>query len=177
MSVERYGGFWRRAIAFSIDMSILFFISIILLVSGILVFFFGSLSQDIQMLRAEWVGLTLRFILLYWLTIMIVQMLYFTYFHGNTGQTPGKMLLGLQVLQVTGEKLTYGIAFLRWVGYIISKMFLWLGFIWIGFDYKKRGWHDYIAGTIVIQLLREPESIAENTIMPANEMGTSAASG
>lgn len=177
MSVDRYGGFWRRAIAFAIDMFILFFISMVLLVSGIFALFIGSLSQDVQMIRAEWVGLTVRFVLLYGLTVMVVQMLYFTYFHGNTGQTPGKMLLGLQVLQATGERVTYGIAFLRWVGYIISKMFFWLGFIWIGFDHKKRGWHDYIAGTVVIQLLREPESISDDGAISANEMGTSAAGG
>ncbi len=177
MSVDRYGGFWRRAIAFAIDMFILFFISMVLLVSGIFALFIGSLSHDVQMLRTEWVGLTVRFVLLYGLTVMMVQMLYFTYFHGNTGQTPGKMLLGLQVLQATGERVTYGIAFLRWVGYIISKMFFWLGFIWIGFDHKKRGWHDYIASTVVIQLLREPESISDNGAISADEMRTSAASG
>ncbi len=177
MSVDRYGGFWRRAIAFAIDMFILFFISMVLLVSGIFALFIGSLSQDVQILRAEWVGLTVRFVLLYGLTVTAVQMLYFTYFHGNTGQTPGKMLLGLQVLQATGERVTYGIAFLRWVGYIISKMFFWLGFIWIGFDHKKRGWHDYIAGTVVIQLLKEPESISDDVAISADDMRTSAAGG
>jgi uncharacterized RDD family membrane protein YckC len=27
-----------------------------------------------------------------------------------------------------------------------------LGFIWIAFDAEKQGWHDKIAGTVVVQL-------------------------
>jgi uncharacterized RDD family membrane protein YckC len=43
------------------------------------------------------------------------------------------------------------VAFLRWVGYIISAAGICLGFIWIIFDRKKQGWHDKIAGTVVIR--------------------------
>jgi uncharacterized RDD family membrane protein YckC len=78
-------------------------------------------------------------------------MVYFTYFHGATGQTPGKMALGLKVIQNTGAPMTFGVAFLRWVGYIISGIILDLGFAWIAFDRKKRGWHDMIAATYVVR--------------------------
>ena len=79
-------------------------------------------------------------------------MFYFTYFHGAGGQTPGKMIFGLKVVQSTGEQMTFGIAFLRWVGYIISGTVFYLGFVWIAFDGRKRGWHDKIAGTVVIRV-------------------------
>ncbi|MBW2651381.1 MAG: RDD family protein [Deltaproteobacteria bacterium] len=38
-----------------------------------------------------------------------------------------------------------------WVGYIISKLPFFLGFIWVAFDGRKQGWHDKIAGTYVIK--------------------------
>jgi uncharacterized RDD family membrane protein YckC len=39
----------------------------------------------------------------------------------------------------------------RYVGYIISTIPLCLGFLWVGFDSKKQGWHDKIAGTVVVR--------------------------
>ena len=78
-------------------------------------------------------------------------MFYFTLFHGFGGQTPGKKLLGLRVVQSSGKPMTPGLAFLRWVGYIISQIPLCLGFIWIAFDGRKQGWHDKIAATCVIK--------------------------
>ena len=60
------------------------------------------------------------------------------------------MLLGLQVVSTEGGNISYGVAFLRSVGYLVSSFVFCLGFIWIGFDSKKQGWHDKIAGTVVI---------------------------
>jgi len=151
MTEDRYSGFWRRVMAFLIDMVILYFISLVLFFIGFMVLHTGSVS------RFPGVSLTEMgsFVILYCIVTLLVYMLYFTYFHGIAGQTPGKMILGLLVVQTTGEKMTPGIAFLRWVGYIISSLFLYLGFIWIAFDGKKQGWHDKIAGTVVIQVRRD----------------------
>ena len=38
----------------------------------------------------------------------------------------------------------------RYFAYIVSCIFM-LGFIWIAFDKRKQGWHDKLAGTVVIQ--------------------------
>ena len=46
--------------------------------------------------------------------------------------------------------MTLGIAFLRWVGAIVSGLVFMLGFVWIAFDGRKQGWHDKIAATLVI---------------------------
>jgi uncharacterized RDD family membrane protein YckC len=81
----------------------------------------------------------------------VMSLFYFTYFHGVTGQTVGKKILGLKVVTTTGQPLTMGIAFLRWVGYIISFLVLYLGFIWVAVDRRHQGWHDKIAGTLVIK--------------------------
>ena len=152
MTVDSYGGFWRRAMAFSIDKIILFFTSLFILIIGALALSIGFLSHYRDMLPERFEEITITFTLIYLLTTVLISMFYFTYFHGAAGQTPGKMIFGLKVVQTTGEHMTFGLAFLRWVGYIISAFVFYLGFIWILFDAKKQGWHDKIAGTVVIRV-------------------------
>ena len=41
-------------------------------------------------------------------------------------------------------------AFLRWIGYMLSSLPLNLGFLWVAFDARKQGFHDKLAGTVVI---------------------------
>lgn len=150
MTEERYGGFWRRAVAYGIDTAILQIVCIILFAAGLLIRIINQpgwygmetdLPDGFPDFGAVWV---------YYLMVLILDMVYFTWFHGAVGRTPGKMLLGLRVVQATGEPMTFGLAFLRWVGYLISKLALGLGFIWIAFDRRKQGWHDKLAGTVVV---------------------------
>ena len=153
MNQIHYGGFWQRTLAFLIDKFILFLISMILIFTGALLLGLGfpfSLFMDVSTTA------TGTFFISYYGTSILLNMVYFTYFHGTIGQTPGKMLLGLKVIQKTGEPMTLGIAFLRWVGYIISGLIFNLGFVWVAFDSKKRGWHDMIAATNVIRINCEP---------------------
>jgi uncharacterized RDD family membrane protein YckC len=152
MVEDSYGGFWRRAVAFSIDKIILFFTSLFILFIGVLSLAISFLSHYRDMLPERFEEITITFVAVYLFTTIFISMFYFTYFHGAAGQTPGKMILGLKVVQTTGEQMTFGLAFLRWVGYIISAVIFYLGFIWIAFDAKKQGWHDKIAGTIVIRV-------------------------
>jgi uncharacterized RDD family membrane protein YckC len=149
---DRYGGFWRRMMAFFIDKMILFGISLFLFFIGLLALSFGFLSHYREFLPEQVVEMAITFALLYYCVTVFISMLYFTYFHGTTGQTFGKVLFGLKVVQATGEKMTLGIAFLRWVGYLISAVVIYLGFIWIALDGRKQGWHDKIAGTVVIRV-------------------------
>lgn len=136
--IIHYGGFWRRLAALSIDKIILYAFTIILPLIGNLLIPLDD-------------GFTYTVIIPYYGMAVLIDATYFTYFHGTTGQTPGKRLLGLRVVQADGEMMTPGIAFLRWVGYIISKIPLYLGFLWVAFDARKQGWHDKIAGTCVIK--------------------------
>ncbi|MGD0274705.1 MAG: RDD family protein [Syntrophales bacterium] len=150
MTQHIYGRFWRRLLAMMVDGVILTLIISTLFITGIIVFGIGvafPLSGDLP----EWSsGLFIKFLVLFWITASIIKMIYFVYFIGTTGQTPGKMFMGLRVVQQNGDPMTFGLAFLRWVGYIISGLCFYLGFLWILFDYRKQGWHDKIAGTVVI---------------------------
>jgi uncharacterized RDD family membrane protein YckC len=44
-----------------------------------------------------------------------------------------------------------GRSFLRYVGYWVVWITLFIGFIWVAFDGRKQGWHDKIAGTLVVR--------------------------
>jgi uncharacterized RDD family membrane protein YckC len=150
MTEHPFGGFWRRAVAAVIDQIILGFIYSILFMLGTMVGLsgFNTYSYTLQPdgLMKPFGG----FMLLYHGFCILINIGYFTYFHGTIGQTPGKMAMSLKVMQVSGEEMTPGVAFLRWVGYIVSSLGLFLGYIWVAFDPRKQGWHDKIAGTVVI---------------------------
>ena len=65
--------------------------------------------------------------------------------------TPGKMVFDARIVDAkTFEKPTIGKLIVRYVGYIPSTLVLFLGLIWVAFDKKKRGWHDLMAGTVVV---------------------------
>jgi uncharacterized RDD family membrane protein YckC len=70
----------------------------------------------------------------------------------NAGQTPGKMLAGIAIVRQDGAPLTYVHSFVRWIGYLISGIAMGLGFALVLFTPLKRGVHDYVAGTRVVQV-------------------------
>jgi uncharacterized RDD family membrane protein YckC len=66
--------------------------------------------------------------------------------------TPGKMVIGAKIVDAkTGGKPSTGQFIGRYLSYYISSIVLMLGFIWVGFDAKKQGWHDKLAGTVVVK--------------------------
>ena len=162
----KFAGFWRRAIAYGIDGFVVGLILILLSTIAGVAYFAGSMSANSGAIAAKLTdpGLMASFTLWTWILSLFVNIGYFTYFHGSTGRTPGKMLLGLQVVTADGGPLTFGIAFLRAVGYLVSGLVFCLGYIWIGFDKKKQGWHDKIARTVVI--IREPDGNAAGISIP-----------
>ena len=80
---------------------------------------------------------------------------YQVYFWTTTGQTPGKMAMSLKVVNAeTGELLDTGGAVIRYVGYVVSGIPIYLGFLWVIWDPKHEGWHDKIAKTKVIKVAK-----------------------
>ena len=66
--------------------------------------------------------------------------------------TPGKILLDISIVDAeTGGKPSNGQLIGRYFAYYISVLPLMLGFIWVGFDKRKQGWHDKLAGTLVVK--------------------------
>ncbi|KPJ58212.1 MAG: hypothetical protein AMJ42_03690 [Deltaproteobacteria bacterium DG_8] len=146
LSTARKGSFWIRFIAISIDSIIINILSFILII-GLIALYLSSIGWEI-MYKVEIYGFTVLFYIL----SIIISITYYTYFYGSTGQTPGKMVCRLKVVQINGEPLGYSKAFLRWIGYIVSSFVFCIGFLWTLWDKNKQTWHDKIAGTYVIKM-------------------------
>ena len=66
--------------------------------------------------------------------------------------TPGKIALSVKIVDAkTGNNPTVRQSTVRYLGYYVSLIPLGLGFLWIAWDAKKQGWHDKMAGTVVIR--------------------------
>jgi uncharacterized RDD family membrane protein YckC len=169
MTDRRYGGFWRRLVAYAIDKIILYLISLFLLLTGLFALGRGGISLGRIVATGDLPRGMGFFAVAYLVAMFITDMIYFTWFHGSVGQTPGKMILGLRVVTAPGAKMTFGVAFLRWVGALISGLFLSLGYLWIAFDGKKQGWHDKIAVTLVTRTATEPDPASPPPFLPLAE--------
>ncbi|NSM56147.1 RDD family protein [Wolbachia endosymbiont of Atemnus politus] len=81
----------------------------------------------------------------------IMLFCYVAYMWVRFAATPGKLLLGLRVVDAqTFEKMTLKQATKRFFSFILSVAPLFLGFLWSNFNKRCQAWHDKIAGTVVV---------------------------
>jgi uncharacterized RDD family membrane protein YckC len=67
--------------------------------------------------------------------------------------TPGKMLIHAKIVDAeTAAPLTRRQAIGRYLGYYVSLIGLGFGFFRVGWDPRKQGWHDKLAGTVVVRV-------------------------
>jgi uncharacterized RDD family membrane protein YckC len=135
-----YGGFWVRVLAFILDALVLGLITSALaplLGAGTTVTFEGNTWQVNTTANA--LG-------------TLFGLVYFVGFWGWRGQTPGMMAFNMRVVRAEdGGGVDWVRALLRYVGLIISFVVILIGVIWAAFDDRKQGWHDKIAGTLVVR--------------------------
>ena len=87
------------------------------------------------------------------LAIVALAVGYFPYFWATTGQTPGMAMMKIKVVRdADGGPITWGPAILRVIGFWVSSLVFYIGFIWIFIDKRRRGWMDLIAGTVVVDV-------------------------
>ncbi|HXR04975.1 MAG TPA: RDD family protein, partial [Verrucomicrobiae bacterium] len=84
----------------------------------------------------------------------IVALAYFAGMWAWKGTTVGGIVLKLHVVRSDGQPVSFLVALVRALAAAFSVIVLFLGFLWIAWDADKQGWHDKIAGTIVVRLPR-----------------------
>jgi len=84
----------------------------------------------------------------------LITLAYFAGLWAWKGTTIGGIVLKLQVVRHDGGPLTFLVALVRGLAAAFSTAVFFLGFFWIGWDREKQGWHDKIAGTVVVRLPR-----------------------
>ena len=138
---DRTAGFVTRLFAFVLDLVV---------VAGIL-----SLGGWIAVLiddLLERVGLnpSVSLTTIYVVCIPGIIILYFVMFWALTGRTIGKWFLGLKVVQADGRPPTIMHAIVRALGYGLSTLALWVGYLWVLIDDERQAWHDKMARTWVV---------------------------
>lgn len=70
--------------------------------------------------------------------------------------TPGKMLLSLKIVdeKTLGEPSIFQYI-MRMFGYFLSCLPFGLGLVNVALNKRKRAWHDFLAGTVVIKVKKE----------------------
>ncbi|HLH53330.1 MAG TPA: RDD family protein [Verrucomicrobiae bacterium] len=85
---------------------------------------------------------------------LVVALAYFAGLWAWRGTTIGGIVVGLKVARADGRPLTVPVTLVRSLAAAFSVLVLFLGFLWIAWDSEKQGWHDKIAGTVVLRLPR-----------------------
>lgn len=134
----KYAGFWIRVWATLIDSVIL---AVILI--PLLTWIFGL---------GYWTGDTLingpLDFLLSWVLPAVAAVLFWS----AKQATPGKMAISARIVDAqTGGKPTTQQFVIRYLGYFVAMLPLLLGILWVAFDPRKQGWHDKLAGTVVVR--------------------------
>ncbi|MEN6475847.1 MAG: RDD family protein [Syntrophaceae bacterium] len=135
---DAYVGFWARLLASIVDsiLSLLIIVPVLLAVYGkeYLAVYDGVFRGPIDFLMN--IVFPAAAIILFWIA---------------RSATPGKMLIRARIVDArTGGKPSTGQMIGRYLGYYVSMLPLFLGFIWIAFDKRKQGWHDKLARTVVV---------------------------
>jgi uncharacterized RDD family membrane protein YckC len=84
--------------------------------------------------------------------VLLVALAYFVAMWTWKGTTIGGIVLKLQVVRADGAPLNVVVALVRGLAAAFSVAALFIGFLWIAWDKDKQGWHDKIAGTVVVRL-------------------------
>lgn len=83
---------------------------------------------------------------------LVLVLLYFGFFWvAQRGQTLGQKALSIRVVRRDGQPITIGTALLRVFGYWVNGLIFGLGWLWPLWDDERQGWHDKIAGTVVVR--------------------------
>lgn len=154
-----YAGFVSRLMAMVVD---LLLIGAVWVGGGIATDFIAQtsgISQIVQFLEGlfSWVTPLQQFVLSATFEVAIlltVSYCYFAFLYTFGGASLGKYLMGLRVVRSDGRPLSGAQAGLRTVSYVASALPVYVGFLNVLLDDRRRAWHDRIAGTVVVHVWR-----------------------
>jgi uncharacterized RDD family membrane protein YckC len=136
-SDPEYAGFWMRVWATLIDTVLVCVVIFPLLTAA-----YGS---------AYWESTKLIQGPLDFLLSWVAPTVAVAWFWATKQATPGKMAISARIVDAkTGGKATATQLVIRYLGYFVAIVPLFLGLLWVAFDPRKQGWHDKLAGTVVV---------------------------
>ncbi len=134
-----YAGFWVRTLANVIDALLIMAVTMPILVMTYGWDYFAESTQ----LASGVVD-----ILVSWVLPPVAVIAFWNYRQA----TPGKILMSIKIVDAkSGDKPAMGQLIGRYVAYFLSAIPLGMGYLWVAFDQRKQGWHDKLAGTLVVK--------------------------
>jgi uncharacterized RDD family membrane protein YckC len=136
----KYAGAFKRLFAFLIDTIVLMFLYL-----GLDILFeipiFHPLFFSLPLYGLCWIA-----------AFLLTDCLYFALLESSSWQaTIGKKILRLQVITLSGERIGFWQAILRYFAKMISVLSAYVGLLMIFWTKKKQALHDKIARTCVIE--------------------------
>jgi uncharacterized RDD family membrane protein YckC len=130
----RYAGFWQRLAALLIDSTLLgVFLTLVLLAKTQIV--------NLESLALLSVGVLFP-------PAFFLLTVYLNY---RMQGTPGRLLMDCRIVDArTGQHMRFRQSLWRTLALFISALPAFLGFLWIARDKRKQGFHDKLAGTVVL---------------------------
>lgn len=134
----QYVGFWIRVAASLVDTVLILLVITPLLLSIYGPGYFGS---------ERFIQGPADFVLSYLVPAVVVILFWMV-----KQATPGKMLFRARIVDAeTGGAPSTLQCVIRYLGYFVSIIPLCLGLLWVAWDPRKQGWHDKLAGTVVVR--------------------------
>ena len=171
MYPTRYASFLKRLVAHILDVLIAALLAGMLAIPLGLLLFHGhifnlagifdcgqlncdlDLESDFGGILESWLGSINYSLIAGWLMLYSVfYWLYFALFESSARQaTPGKMMLGIFVTDLSGARISFLRALGRTLAKILSKLFCYLGYILAGVSSRSQALHDLLVGTLVLE--------------------------
>ncbi len=183
-SLKNYNaGFISRLLAFIIDIAALTFIVLVFNLSMSIVLNFFNIDVPSLLQSGKTLSIAVAIFLIF-INVITTISLWLFYFIGSwvvVGQTIGKGIMGLRVVAHDGNLITVKYAFIRYIGYWLSAIPFFLGYLWVLVDDDRHAWHDKLAQTNVIyhwnarfgpvlqQKIKEAQALELNKDQPAGE--------
>lgn len=137
----RYAGLVTRGIAFIIDILIIDLVAVVVAAAAALVVSFFHTPHEVKtILKLIAAGLA-----------VLWAVGYFVAFWSAAGQTPGNRVMQIRVVTESGERVKPGRGIVRFIGLVLAALPLLAGYVPILFDRRRRGFQDWLAGTVVIE--------------------------
>lgn len=156
---HEYAGYWRRYGALMLDYLLIYIVFLV----GLFVVMIGVIGASVNSNGGSATGLLF---LLYFPVFFVLAILYFALMESSRTQgSLGKMAVGMKVVDMEGNRISFGKAIVRQIGKIISVLIIGIGFFMCGFTEKRQGLHDMIAGTLVV--MKNPVYFVEPRTGPA----------
>jgi uncharacterized RDD family membrane protein YckC len=133
-----YVGFWKRLVACLIDTFIITVLVVPLMIALYGLQYFNPQQMSSGGGLADWIVNVL---------LIVVTIVFWRY----RGATPGKMAISAKIVDAkTLAPASTTALVVRFFAYFVSMLPLFLGFAWIAIDRRKQGFHDKLAGTVVV---------------------------